>query len=703
MTAVRRMIRRAFSFAIVLSAGGSDLAAQLDTSATTLKPVVVTVTRGSGRTILGSPFAISIVQPDSSRPGQRHASIDETLGLIPGVVSVNRNNPAQDPRLSIRGFGSRSAFGVRGVRVLRDGMPVTLPDGQTPLDYVSLESVSRIEVLRGAASALYGNASGGVVDLRSAEPSAHPLAFEARQWLGSNALSRSVVSGSGTVRKASYIADVSHSRADGSRDHSTHRATLGFARIGFRSRGTDLALTTMALANPLAQNPGALTIEEMRADTEMADALSVRRNARKVVNQVQIGASALRSTSRSELSLSAYGGARSLDNPLTFAVVEIGRHTWGASGSVRTRRDLFGAAHSLAVGVDLQSQNDLRRNLAVCADTVPLTAPTATCPTIGSDRGIVTLDQRELVKSVGVYATDEVQLLPRVNVTGGIRADRIRFSVRDRLVSGSNPDDSGDRTLSAISPVAGVLARVATTHSAYANLSAAFETPTATELGNREDGSAGLNPDLDPQRSITAEAGVKGWLGNRVRYDLSAYRTRVRDELIPFEIPASNGRRYFRNAGRTARTGAEASTDISLKRVSLMLAYTYSRFRFRDYVLGTDDFAGNAIPGIPSHRLQGAVAVAREPGFVIVETEYGGKAWLDDANSVRASPYALTNVRAGFRVPGLQPRVSVTTGIQNILDRVYSSSLIVNAARGKYYEPAARRSFFIGLGVGGTI
>ena len=215
--------------------GVTPLRAQQDSAVTTLKPVIVTVTRGSARTILGSPFAISVVQPDSSRPGQRHSALDETLALIPGVTSVSRNNPAQDPRLSIRGFGARSAFGVRGVRVLRDGIPITLPDGQTPLDYVSLESIGSIEVLRGAASALYGNASGGVIDLRSSLPSPHPFDIEAKQWIGSNAMSRTAVAASGTSGNASYIGDVIHARGDGSRVHSEQRATTGFARAAIRS------------------------------------------------------------------------------------------------------------------------------------------------------------------------------------------------------------------------------------------------------------------------------------------------------------------------------------------------------------------------------------------------------------------------------------------------------------------------------------
>ncbi|HZI99109.1 MAG TPA: TonB-dependent receptor plug domain-containing protein, partial [Gemmatimonadaceae bacterium] len=314
-----------------------NVAAQQDSAATTLKPVIVTVTRGSGRTILGSPFAISIIQPDSSRPGQKHTSLDETVSLIPGVTSVNRSNPSQDPRLSIRGFGARSTFGVRGIRVLRDGIPVTLPDGQTPLDYVSLESVGRVEVLRGAASALYGNASGGVVDLRSRTPALTPLSAEARQWLGSSSFSRSVLSASGTSGPADYLGDISYTQSDGARRHSTQRATTGFARGDLRFKGTDYSISAMGLNNPLAENPGALTNEEMKADREMADALSVRRNARKAVKQVLLALTANRQMPNAELALSAYGGARSLDNPLTFAIVEIGRHTWGGSGSLHMR------------------------------------------------------------------------------------------------------------------------------------------------------------------------------------------------------------------------------------------------------------------------------------------------------------------------------------------------------------------------------
>ena len=696
-------MRRAVSVAaacVLSSVPFSDLSAQQDSAAASLKPVVVTVTRGSGRTVLGSPFAITIAEPDSSRPGQRHTAIDESLALIPGLTAVNRSNPSQDPRLSIRGFGARSAFGVRGVRVLRDGMSITLPDGQTPLDYVSLESVGRIEVLRGAASALYGNASGGVIDLRTKAVAASPLVLEGKQWLGSNAFRRTTLAASGRNGNATYIADASYSTSDGFRSHSNQRAATGFGRVTLDAGAMDYSLTVMGLNNPLAENPGALTLEEMRLDPQIADALSARRNARKSVRQVQVGLGASRLMKDTEFSLSLFGGARSLDNPLTFAVVEVGRHSWGASGTARARSRLLGVTHSVVAGFDAQLQNDLRRNFTACADTIAPSAPTASCPDVTSERGVVTLDQREIVSGGGIYLSDEIAIAERVTFSAGVRADRIRFEVEDRLVNVSNPDDSGVRTLDAVSPVAGILARVAASHSLYANLSSAFETPTATELGNREDGSAGINPDLDPQRSLTFEAGAKGWMGRNVRYDVATFMTQVRDELIPFEIPASNGRRYFRNAGRTARTGAEIGADVSIAPMTLMAAYTWSRFRFEDYSVGGADLGGNGIPGIPSHRLQSAIRVERRGAFLLAENEYAGRSWLDDANTLRADAYSVTSLRIGLTAVRGAYRFAVTTGIQNLFSRRYASSLAINAARGKFFEPAPPRSLYAGLTIG---
>lgn len=677
----------------------SKASAQQDTVAR-LDPVVVTVTRGSGRSVLASPFALSLVRPDSSRPGQRNTAVDETLAMIPGLSATNRNNPSQDPRLSIRGFGARSAFGVRGVRVLRDGMPLTLPDGQTPLDYLSLESVGSIEVLRGSASALYGNASGGVIDMRSVDPASSTARFDARQWFGGDAFVRTVLAGSGSKGSLGWVADAAHNRTDGSRDHSRQRSTVGFARAAHSTDRLRLAGSVMALDNPLSENPGALTIDEMRRDSRAADPATVRRNARKAVQQIQAGGTLGMNVGAGEVSLSAYGGARSLDNPLTFAVVDIGRRTWGASAALRANLYAGSLQNRIATGVDFQSQNDLRRNFAACADTVMPAAATASCPDVRSERGLLTLNQRELVSSIGVYASDDIDINPKLSATIGVRADNVRFRVRDNLITTANPDDSGERTLSAVSPMAGIVARVTPLLSVYGNVSSAFETPTATELGNQPDGSAGINEALDPQRSITFEVGSRGFMRGSLSYDLAIYNTNVVDELVPFEIPESNGRRYFRNAGRTSRRGAEMGATLRSGAVSLMGSYGYSRFRFEEFESGSSDFSSNTIPGIPRHRAQFAGTVMTPAWFGVIETELAGSSFVDDANTSTAPGYSVFHLRGGVTPLRSTLRLSLTAGIQNLFNRTYASSLAVNAARDRYFEPASKRKLSIGLSLG---
>src|ERR1700716_3071850 len=204
-----------------------------DTATTRLEPVVVEVGRGAHRSPLELPFAVTVQIPDSLRPGQRHLSLDDALWQIPGLSVSNRNNPSQDPRISIRGFGARSAFGVRGIRVLRDGIPLTLPDGQTPVDYLDLESVGRVEVMRGSESSLYGNAGGGVVDIRTSDPLPVPISGEARLWTGSFGTRRFVAKTGGTADRFSYQGNVARTESDGYREYSRQRTTNGFARLSF--------------------------------------------------------------------------------------------------------------------------------------------------------------------------------------------------------------------------------------------------------------------------------------------------------------------------------------------------------------------------------------------------------------------------------------------------------------------------------------
>jgi iron complex outermembrane receptor protein len=668
-----------------------------DTAATRLAPVIVEVGRGAGRSSLDLPYAVTTQLPDSMRPGQRHLSLDETLWLIPGLSVSNRNNPSQDPRISIRGFGARSAFGVRGIRVLRDGIPLTLPDGQTPVDYLDLESVGRVEVMRGSASSLYGNAGGGVVDIRSSRPLPVPLSGAVRIWSGAFGSRRYVAKTEGTAGAFGYQANAARTENEGYRDYSRQRMTNGFARLSYDRDGSSYALDWLGVNTPLAQNPGAITRAQFETDPGMADPQSRRKQARKAVTQSQLGLTARRFGERGDVELTGYAGTRSLDNPLAFAIVDVGRTISGGNLRATIPLAFLGIEQRLTIGAEAQLQNDLRRNFTNCNDNPQPTAPTATCPAVGVERGIVTLNQREIVSSLGSYVRDEIALGERYLLTGGARADAVRFRVEDRLITATNPDDSGRRLLDAVSPMAGIVARLSPSHSAYANVSTAFETPTATELGNTPSGAGGINRELKPQRSTTYEVGVKGFAVSALQYNAALFATGVRDELIPFDIPASGGRRYFRNAGRTSRRGAELGLGVAVHQLAVGAAYTYANYRFIDFTVDTAHYAGNRIPGIPRQTFQGTATLRGSLATLVGEATLADRMFVNDANSESAPGYAVFNARLLTTVGLRRSAAELAVGVQNIFDTPYISSVSVNAAGGKFYEPGSQRAVYVGV------
>ncbi|HET7563356.1 MAG TPA: TonB-dependent receptor [Gemmatimonadaceae bacterium] len=662
----------------------------------TLPPVVVTVTRDAARSPLELPFAISATRPDSVRPGQRHLSLDETLFLLPGVTVANRNNPTQDPRISIRGFGARSAFGVRGVRVLRDGIPLTLPDGQTPVDYLDLASIGRIEVIRGSAAALYGNASGGVIDIQSSAPPTDPFAVQLRTWGDSGGVRRWLGSAGGTIGRVQYQGDVGHNETDGFRDYSNQRVTSGFGRVMTTVGTTDLALEVMGYDMPLAENPGALTAAELDTNRTMADPLSVSKEAGKAVRQGQIGLTATHTTGERQLTAMLYGGWRNLDNPLTFAIVKFGRVSYGGGVRSTMPMHLFGLAHRVSIGADVQRQDDDRQNFKNC--NPPSATPAPGCSASVGGRGATTLDQRELVSGVGAYIRDELTLAPGYLMNVGVRADYVNFDVTDHFITADDPDDSGDRTLHAISPTVGIVARLNALTSLYANVATAFETPTTTELANRPDSSGGINPNLKPQYSTTYETGVKGLALGHVQYDVAAFATMVRDELIPFEVPDGQGRTFYRNAGRTHRYGAELGLSTVVGAFEGALSYSYSHFRFAQFQIDSiTNYAGNRIPGIPLHQAEASLTWRHRSVFVTAEGEMFGRVYVDDQNDASAAGYHTMNLRMGGTTMFGQSWFSPVIGIQNVFDAHYVGSVSVNASGGKYYEPAPGRVIFAGL------
>lgn len=672
-----------------------------DSTARRLNTVRVSVTRDAARSPFELPFALTTA-PLSARPAQRRTSVSDLLLAVPGVQVQDRSNPSQDSRIAVRGFGARSAFGVRGVRVLRDGVPVSLPDGQTPIDWIDLETVDRVDVVRGTAAALYGNAAGGVVDMRSRAPSTLPLALQARWWNGgglqranvqaSGSLRGALGDSSGVLQQSQWLASFTRTAGDGPRAWSRFDASSVFARGLTTVGGTRFELQGTVYDAPRAENTGALTAAELSRDPRLPDSLNITRRSRKAVQQTQLALLAEREVGSGQLRASLFGGTRMLDNPLPFAMVAVDRAVLG--GSVHGSWRLPSTPWPLRVGagVDVQRLVDDRYNYENCAEQLPSAPPSARCPVPGNERGATRLDQQERAANLGGYARVEVEAPRQVFVSTALRFDQVQFGVRDRFITASNADDSGDRTLRAVSPMLGITWRARPRWSLYGNLSTAFETPTVTELTNQETGAAGLNSTLEPQRTRTLEVGTQALLGQRVRADLALFEAVVQDELVPFDVPNQPGRRAFRNAGQTTRRGAESSLRLAWSLIDVGASYTWSRFRFDRYDVGTTSFAGQSIPGVPEHYGQGFVTARARGGFATLEWTGSSAAAANDAGSVQGAGFAVWNLRLGAsasRWSGvtLEPTLSV----ENMFDRRYASSLVINATRNRFFEPGLPR------------
>ena len=669
-----------------------------------LPPLTVSVTR-TELPLTKVPLSVHTVDRAQISRAKPTWGLDEALANVPGVFVANRYNFSQDQRISIRGFGARSAFAVRGIKILVDGIPQTLPDGQGQLTNLELGEVDRIEVLRGSSSALFGNASGGVISIwtspQEIERVREDARFVAGQFSARSGRTWNKWQTTTGVRVGGGSASLTVSRLDyeGERDHSAADQRVLNARLRLPlADGWSLALVTDLGDNPRADNPGALTRAELVANRDQAPALNLARNAGKAVTQIQSGATLRRATANGgEAALTVFGLGRNLKNPITTAYIDLDRIDYGARASITYPAPLGALAHRLTAGIDFQRLRDDRKNFAYTP------SDSAKPDTVRA------LDQLEHVTEIGPFVQSALELSPRTTVTAGLRYDWVNFGVQDHLVfatpTDTNPDDSGARLMRALSGSFGVAVNPSSTVTLYANVGSSFETPTTTELANSPSGEGGFNTGLKPQRAWNYEIGARGSAGRRFGYTLAVFQADVRDALIPYEIAAP--RFYYRNAGSTRHRGMELSADLAVTSgVSLNAAWTYSDYRYRRYTF-TDTIPhvldGRALPGIPKHWLN---LVARlQPAtfrgaWGEVQQMYSSGYLVSDTGSTTAAPWSATNVRVGWDGKGGGVRLGPFLGINNAFNHRYVSSVVINAARGRFYEPAPGRNFYLGLSVG---
>ncbi len=646
-------------------------------------------------------WAVGTQRTEQIRRAQATVGIDEALANIPGVVVANRYNFALDQRVSIRGAGSRANFGLRGVKVLLDGVPQSLPDGQSQLTNIDLAAIAKVEVLRGSASSLYGNGSGGVLSFTTDLSAPHPLGLTLRQMGGSFGLQKTQARVSGRAGRSIGALSLSRTTIDGFRQYSgaDTRQYLGAVDHAIRD-GLTLSVRGGTAETPLARNPGALTAAEYALNPDTAALANVRRGAAREVSQ-RYGSVRLHSAGdRQNWSTVVYGQRRFVDNALAVAPPGTVGPTNGTFSTLDRRvtgarfdaSRLVGAARPVrvAAGLDLQRSFDVRRNQRATGGR-----PTAPADTL-------LLDQNEIVVSVGPFAQAQWDLHPRVTASVGGRYDRLQFRVDDNFLT-DGADNTGSRDMTAASGHVGLVWRLAEAIVPYANLSTAFETPTTTELLVRPDGQGGFNPGLGPQRIRTFELGARGRLGARTTYELALFQADAADAIVQFL--ETNGRAFFRNAGRTRSRGLEAGiVSEPLSWLELRAAWTLADYRFDEYIVSltsttTDTLNGNRLAGVPKHAVRLGARMSFGAASLDVDHTSQGDMFGDDRNLVAVKGWGRgqLNIRAAWtgRLAGwrAEPFVSV----QNALNTAYVGAVTLNGFGGRVLEPAPLRNWYIGL------
>ncbi len=633
------------------------------------------------------PFSVTIIGREQIQEGQQQLALDEALAGVPGLFMMGSDNFTQDLRLSIRGFGARAAFGIRGIKLLVDGLPESTPDGQGQVDNIDAGLLDQAEIVRGPMAGLYGNAAGGVVSLSSEGPPEQPFA-EARLSAGSFGFQRYQLKGGLTQGKLGVLAYGSHTQIDGFREHSLMRTAVFNVKADYRYReGSKLQLLFNYMDSPEALDAGALSREAVQADRRQAWGANLNFNAGEAIQQGRVGGRwEHKWKERHQLEARAFYLWRDFNNRLPFqfgGIVQLDRQFYGGGISYSYQAKLAGMPYRFRLGLDVEQQADLRQRFN----------------NLQGQPGERSFYQDELFRSIGLFGVQELQISSALKAVLSTRLDNVRPEARDRFLA--DGDDSGKIEYTRFNPGFGLLYQAVPRLRLHANISTSFEAPALIELSANPENpvGGGFNLALSPQRAVNYELGLGGQWGHRLRYQLTGFYIALQDELVPFELEGFPGRSFFRNAGSSRRQGLEAELHYQLASgFSAQLSYTYSDFVYQDYQLPGRDLQGKRLPGIPPHfgflRLR---YLHRSGLLAALQGRYAGPLFADDANTAEDNAYFALALRLSYRARlgrlGLHPFL----GINNLLDMRYSDSIRLNAFGGRYFEPAPGRHFYVGL------
>lgn len=638
--------------------------------------------------LVETPVSLTVLSRDEITGARPADDLADALDLVPGVFAQSSRNAAQDTRVSIRGFGARSTFGVRGIRVMSDGIPNTLPDGQSEVDTLDLSFAESIQVVRGTVSSEYGGGGGGILSFNTPDPTERTL-IRIRTLFGSHHLSRYEALATGTRHGTGWVLGLASQRNSGYRDHSRSRQTAVLAKLERTlASGTQLRFGFSAVGAPEAQDPGGLKQSEVDRDRTQARPRAHQFNTGERLDQQKFWLTASHEFGPGHgLVASGWALWRDFSNRLPFDADAVGN-----GGRIKLDRQVVGGSLLYRVGYwpfqfmfgsDYEVQQDLRTRYVNDNGT----------------QGLKTFEQSETVHAFGPFAQASIDLGHGFRGVAGLRWDWSRFAAGDRFKS--NGDQSDTIHFRQLSPRVGLSWYHSPGLLAYANYSTSFQVPTTVELRPPAE-PAGFNSNLDPEKSKAFEVGAKGGFENRFFYDVAFFYLRVRDAIVPFGAGADT---FARNAAKVHRHGIEAAFSAYLGRgVSVRSSYTYAHYKYHDYdrpLLAGGSADGNWEPNIPRHAFGGELRWKSPSGaFAELSLRHFSDIEVNDDNSARSDGATISNVRAGFEWRRGDLLIRPFAGVQNWTNVEYNGTVRPNAGFGRYYEPAPKAVVYAGIEIG---
>lgn len=657
----------------------------------------VTVTRVD-QELAAVPNAIAVVNRDTIEVGQRRSSLDEALRGIPGLFVQNRRNYGLSGGIGLSIRAPEPRFGLRGLAILQDGIPITTADGTTEPGNVDLGSVGRIDVIRGPSSVLYGNSAGGVINLETTFDTSRALTIRPDIQFGSHGYNRQQVRVDAGNTGTQFMGSFSRFETDGFRQNGHAEITqANFVLRRELTANTEIRGVFNHYDSPFAESPSFLNRADASTDPVrgsdgecvagacMARGIAAARGWGEAAGQGQGGVTLEhRFSDTQRFRVTGWGMWRDLNAVGAFRNIELGRNGAGFRSEYTGAAEAGAVTVDWAAGMDVATQNDDRMEFGQAGD--------------GSSTNL-RVSQTEDVVSAGPFAQIGISPHERVRFTGGVRWNYYKFTAGDRLLD--DGDQSGDRTMDAVSPSVGVTVSAARNVNLFANVSTAFETPTTVELSNTPTGEGGFNQALEPEDLTSFEFGIRGLAEPaRLRYEVAYYTSNVTNAFVPQQRPDDEV--YQVNAGETSRNGLEMLLEwVPDSTFSARFAYTYQDFVFDRFTLNGTDFAGFLEPGAPPHRIFAGFTHRAPFGLTsIAQLRWVDEYTLNNTNTAYNWAYTVVDLRFAFDGKGGDSDLRPFVGIDNLFNERYNSSTITNAFGGRYYEPSPGREVYVGMTVG---